>query len=85
MVGHYYFLRYVLIFVCLPAVANILFLDSPAGVGFSYSNTTSDLYTAGDQKTGTQFHSLRKCLLADGGYLTYFKCRNIRIIYKIYK
>jgi hypothetical protein len=34
------------------AVANMLFLDSPAGVGYSYSNTTSDLYTAGDNKTG---------------------------------
>lgn len=32
-------------------VANMLFLDSPAGVGYSYSNTTSDLYTAGDNKT----------------------------------
>lgn len=34
------------------AVANILFLDSPAGVGFSYCNKTTDLYTFGDQKTG---------------------------------
>ncbi|PON63054.1 Serine carboxypeptidase-like [Trema orientale] len=32
-------------------VANLLFLDSPAGVGFSYTNTTSDLYNAGDQST----------------------------------
>ncbi|XP_058223490.1 serine carboxypeptidase 1-like isoform X1 [Rhododendron vialii] len=32
-------------------VANVIFLESPAGVGFSYSNTSSDYKTVGDQRT----------------------------------
>lgn len=39
------------VFVHNLAVSNLLFLESPAGVGFSYSNTTSD-YVTGDMKTG---------------------------------
>ncbi|WZZ24362.1 hypothetical protein YC2023_007763 [Brassica napus] len=31
--------------------ANILFLDAPVGVGYSYSNTSSDFLTNGDKRT----------------------------------
>ncbi|XP_039038652.1 serine carboxypeptidase-like 25 isoform X2 [Hibiscus syriacus] len=32
-------------------VANLLFLETPAGVGFSYSNHSSDLFDTGDTRT----------------------------------
>ncbi|PIA41804.1 hypothetical protein AQUCO_02200319v1 [Aquilegia coerulea] len=36
-------------------VSNLLFIESPAGVGWSYSNTTSD-YVTGDSKTANDMH-----------------------------
>jgi len=34
------------------AEANMLFLESPIGVGFSYTNTSADFNELGDQLTG---------------------------------
>lgn len=33
-------------------MANLLFHDSPVGVGYSYSNTSSDITSNGDKRTG---------------------------------
>lgn len=36
----------------MAAVANLLFVESPFGVGFSYTNTSSDFVELGDTMTG---------------------------------
>ncbi|CAN6319792.1 unnamed protein product [Urochloa humidicola] len=38
-------------------VANMLFLESPAGVGFSYSNRTSDYNNTGDKRTAADAYT----------------------------
>lgn len=38
-------------------VANVLFVESPAGVGFSYSNNQSD-YTVGDERSALDLWTL---------------------------
>jgi len=41
--------------MCTITDANLLFLESPAGVGYSYTNTSSDLKDSGDERTGLPF------------------------------
>lgn len=43
---------YLNFFICARTEANLLFLESPIGVGFSYTNTSSDFQESGDERTG---------------------------------
>ncbi|KAG8067613.1 hypothetical protein GUJ93_ZPchr0005g14835 [Zizania palustris] len=56
--------------------ANLLFLDSPAGVGFSYTNTTTDLYTSGDSRTA---HDSYKFLVKWFERFSHYKHRDFYI------
>ena len=38
-------------------MANVIFLESPAGVGFSYSNTSSDYGLSGDWRTAVDSYT----------------------------
>jgi hypothetical protein len=46
--------------VSTTAVANVLFVESPVGTGFSYSKNSNDLLTAGDNRTCTELSAYEK-------------------------
>ncbi|KAJ0093215.1 hypothetical protein Patl1_25862 [Pistacia atlantica] len=71
-----------LIYACSKHVANILYFYSPAGVGFSYSNTSSDLLNNGDKMTGNTYFTfwrLPSILLKWLDHFPQFKGRDFSI------
>lgn len=57
-------------------VSNVIYLDSPAGVGYSYSKNTED-YNTGDLKTATDAHTfLLKVHLTVDGVIRMFSLAN---------
>ncbi|RRT52713.1 hypothetical protein BHE74_00048032, partial [Ensete ventricosum] len=65
------------------AVANLLFLESPAGVGFSYSNTSMDLYIAGDTRTGWfPQYQYRDFYIAGESYAGHYVPQLSQLIYR---
>jgi serine carboxypeptidase-like clade 2 len=44
-------------FFCLPAEANVIYLETPAGVGYSYSADAAYYQGVDDKMTGTE-HSV---------------------------
>lgn len=54
-------------------VSSVIYLDSPSGVGLSYSKNVSD-YVTGDLKTATDSHTFLLKVYFFGKILLIFKC-----------